>query len=235
MRELIAARGQATTFLASEGIALTPDARNLFLDFVAGDYVEALHRLKDQAQGNYASDEYQRQFPAFIGKKKTAEAKSPFKLFEKWISEAQPAVSTVNRWRAIFTALDAKFPDANSIAEPDAREWIKSLVTEGRSAKTVRDQWFSAINLIFKWAVEQKIITANPFTSIKVTVPRHKTQVREKAFTQEEAATILRAASAIKVERSLTAGAKRWAPWLQAYSGARGGEITQLRGKTCNR
>ena len=54
--------------------------------------------------------------------------------------------------------------------------------------------------------------------------------IREtKSFTEGEIETILSAALAIEV-RSKTDAAKRWCPWLAAYSGARMGELTQLRG-----
>jgi integrase len=42
---------------------------------------------------------------------------------------------------------------------------------------------------------------------------------------------ILKAALAIKDTNSPIKAACRWAPWLCAYSGARAGEITQLRGQ----
>ena len=47
--------------------------------------------------------------------------------------------------------------------------------------------------------------------------------------TDDEIKTILGAALAIKV-RSESDAARRWCPWLAAYSGARMGELTQLRG-----
>ena len=50
-----------------------------------------------------------------------------------------------------------------------------------------------------------------------------------KSFTDEEIKTILSAAQAVEV-RSKADAAKRWCPWLAAYSGARMGELTQLRG-----
>ena len=57
-----------------------------------------------------------------------------------------------------------------------------------------------------------------------------KVSTREtKAFTDDESNTILKAALAIE---PCTKGdaAKRWTPWLAAYSGARMGEKAQLRG-----
>src|SRR5262249_21736625 len=51
-----------------------------------------------------------------------------------------------------------------------------------------------------------------------------------KAFTAEEAATILKAALAHKNPVTVDERARRWVPWICAYTGARAGEITQLRG-----
>ena len=60
-------------------------------------------------------------------------------------------------------------------------------------------------------------------------VPK-KIKTREtKAFTNDEINTILSAALAVQ-PRSKGDAAKRWCPWLAAYSGARMGELTQLRG-----
>ena len=49
-------------------------------------------------------------------------------------------------------------------------------------------------------------------------------------FHPHEALTILTASSSISDVLSPDEAAKRWVPWLCAYTGARGGEITQLRG-----
>src|SRR5690606_2002345 len=56
-------------------------------------------------------------------------------------------------------------------------------------------------------------------------------QARSRGFTDEEAASILRAASNVTRggDREKTWLAKRWVPWLMAYTGARVGEVAQLR------
>lgn len=153
----------------------------------------------------------------------------PWELFEKWIVDTKPAASTVNRWRAIFLNLQNKF-GAKEITEDDAREWARGLVTNARSATTVSEIWLSAARTVYNWAVEEKHASGNPFAKVKVTVP-DKLVLRTKAFTPEEAETILRAASAIDPGANAFKGAQRWVPWLQAYSGARAGEICQLRGQ----
>src|SRR5215472_8835638 len=50
-----------------------------------------------------------------------------------------------------------------------------------------------------------------------------------KAFSTEEIRLILTSASAIKNTKRPAMAARRWVPWICAYSGARAGEITQLR------
>ena len=56
-------------------------------------------------------------------------------------------------------------------------------------------------------------------------------KLRSKGFTDEEASAILKATLRVGGERDFpeTRAAKRWVPWICAYSGARGGEIAQLR------
>src|SRR5262249_26261003 len=49
------------------------------------------------------------------------------------------------------------------------------------------------------------------------------------SFLPDEWRVILQAASAIKSTTKPDDAAKRWVPWLCAYTGARPGEITQLR------
>jgi hypothetical protein len=156
-------------------------------------------------------------------------AVSPLALFDAWAAERRPADATVARWRAVLVALAAAYPDANKIGEEEAPAWLHGLIECERSAATVRDIWRRAASVVFGWAKDQRRLAANPFASVKITVPRAAPQTRSKSFTPEETATILGAAL------QATSPAKRWAPWLQAYSGARGGELTQSAGRMSGR
>ncbi len=138
----------------------------------------------------------------------------------------------MNRWRAVFKNLQAMFPQtsAGALTEADARAWKDTLVTPKRSAVTVDAVWLSSANIVFSWALKQKHIRANPFAGVKIDVPKVSVLRETKAFKPEEAQVILRASTAITNLRDAFPRAKRWAMWLCAYSGARSGEITQLRG-----
>jgi integrase len=112
----------------------------------------------------------------------------------------------------------------------EADLWARGLVTRERSAATVKRTWLNAAKTVFRWALDHKVVGRNPFAEIKVTVPKRK-QLREtRAFHTDEASTILTASAAITDARTAHEACKRWVPWLCAYTGARPGEMTQLRG-----
>jgi integrase len=128
--------------------------------------------------------------------------------------------------------LKVRFPGraASAITQEEASEWARGLVTPERSPRTVADVWIVAARTVFAWGVTHKLLRANAFAEVVVAVPK-KPKLREtKAFTPEEARTVLKAALAIETTNTTTRAALRWVPWLCAYSGARVGEITQLRG-----
>jgi integrase len=81
----------------------------------------------------------------------------------------------------------------------------------------------------FGWGCH-KHISKNPFADVYVDVPRKIRRRETKAFRPEEAALILRAALAYTDPKTMQERARRWVPWSCAYSGARAGVITQMRG-----
>ena len=105
------------------------------------------------------------------------------------------------------------------------------LGTPKRRAVTVDAVWLPAAKTVFAWGVSQKHVRTNPFAAIKIDVPKAIVLREEgKAFKPEEAQVILRASTAITNAKEAFPRAKRWVMWVCAYSGARSGEIAQLRG-----
>jgi integrase len=158
----------------------------------------------------------------------------PWSLFKEWVAAVQPAAATTGRWRAVFEALQKKF-GSHRITADDAQAWLDGLIdpdgTRGqrRSAYTVDATWRSAARCVYGWALGKKKVDRNPFAACKIDVPRKKV-TRGKAFTATEVSTILRAATASDAS-TVFGAAKRFAPYIAAYSGARMGEVTQLRGQ----
>ena len=99
-----------------------------------------------------------------------------------------------------------------------------------RNPRTVRDTYLAAIKAVFRWAKGNAKIAINPTADLQIRVPKRR-RTREAGFTDEEAILILRATlepppKKLSPERVF---ARRWIPWLCAYSGARVREIAQLR------
>jgi integrase len=116
------------------------------------------------------------------------------------------------------------------------RDHLLKTATDSRtgerlSPKTVKDGYVAAARAVFSWACEQLKMPANPAEKIKVTV-LDKPELRDKGFTDQEARTILSAALAppSRLMSPEHAAARRWVPWICAYTGARVNEITQLPG-----
>jgi integrase len=233
VRPEVAEMALAATFLASEGLALTADASILFVDAVSQRLFMAYWVLAQRARGDYSRDTYPDTFPAYVDQRRgLSSGMSCWDLFGAYVEATKPKAGTVNRWRAVFNNLQATFPasSAGTLTEADARAWKDTLVTPKRSAVTVDAVWLSSARIVFAWAMKHKHIRANPFDGVEIDVPKVSVLRETKAFKPEEVQVILRAASAITNVREAFPRAKRWVMWLCAYSGARSGEITQLRG-----
>jgi integrase len=229
VRPIIADEAKSQQFLAAKRLILDSASRTMFLDFLTRDFFAALALLGRRARGDYGSDKWAEQFPR---QEATADPNlTPWVLFERWIAKAKPANSTVDRWRAVFLRLQGDFPNANAatLLPEQMQQWANGLIDANRTARTVADVWVRAARTVFAWGIDEKLITRNPFVGWRVKVPK-KIRIREtKAFTDDEIKAILGAALTVKVHNKGDA-AKRWCPWLAAYSGARMGELTQLRG-----
>jgi hypothetical protein len=129
----IADWAETSQFFFSKGLKLDDTSRGMFLEFVVSDYLAVLRLLARRRQGDYGPDEWVKQFP-----KAEDASTSPLALFERWIAEAKPAASTVDRWRVVFNRLENDKPT-------DMQVWADSLISADRSAFTVRNSWISAV------------------------------------------------------------------------------------------
>jgi integrase len=157
-------------------------------------------------------------------------------IFEAYRLELQKAGKGRNasrKWAPIITNL-TKFlghDRAARVTRADAIKWKDHLLTNF-SPKTARDHYLAMVRSAFTWAVNNGDVASNPFSGIKLIVPRARL-ARERGYTDVEAVAVLQAALAYKSatakEAPETAAAKRWTPLLAAYTGARIVELTQLR------
>jgi integrase len=109
----------------------------------------------------------------------------------------------------------------------------KAVRQDAVTAKTWKDADLPPLKAIFGWAVKNRKLPFNPAASVSgEKVKRNRS--RPPDFSEDEASAISAAALAYQAsekESPKTAAAKRWVPILLCYTGARLGEITQLRKK----
>lgn len=159
-------------------------------------------------------------------------------LFDDYALAAGLKPGTAKEWRAVIVKLTEFLgnDDATRLTEDDLRQWrnllLGTLPGQGRvrDPKTVRGTYLAAVKATLTWAVEQGVLSSNPALAVKVRVTK-KPKLRDRDFTPDEARRIL-AATLVPVSANFApehALARRWIPWLCAYTGARVNEMSQLR------
>jgi integrase len=233
VRPRIAELARVASFLAAEGVSLLPEAHALFVDAVSDNLYLALEVLARRAIGDHSPDETPLSFPAYTGRSQADDGMDPLQLWEAFVSSVDLAPTTVSRWRAVFVKLKDDFPGTSigALTPDQAGAWITGLVNDTRKADTVSSVWIPAARRVFGWAERNKRIAVNPFTEARVEKSKRVARREGQWFTDDEIAVILVACSRYTQPKTATQRARRWVMWLCAYSGARAGEITQLRGR----
>lgn len=123
-----------------------------------------------------------------------------------------------------------KHDTASRVTTEDVIRFKDYRVQSGVSPKTVKDSDLAGLKTVFGWAVTNRRMALNPAEGITIKVGKPR-KLRSKGFYETEASDILRHALTSKPGREALklAAAKRWVPWLCAFTGGRVGEMLQLR------
>lgn len=232
--------------LLSKGFGkLNADSRLITLEALWKAMRDAFASRKRNAEGDYSPDPTANRFPGWTAEKDAvpfAPRVSLTKLVSSWWEEAEATGSKISTYEAynIAMALFVEFlahDDASRVAKQDVINFkdhrlksINSRTKQRISAKTVKDRDLSGLKSIFGWAVANGKLKANPAEGVTLKVGK-KAKLRTSGFTDDEAIAILQKASTHTRgnEKPKMFVAKKWVPWLCAYSGARVGEMIQLR------
>ncbi|GJE55812.1 DUF6538 domain-containing protein [Methylobacterium thuringiense] len=172
---------------------------------------------------------------------KPANAIGLIELVEAWWREAEQtgkSDSTRESYMNTFRQFSAFLghDEASRVTVDDVRRFkdhrLASRKSNGQllSPTTVKNSDLAGLKAVFGWGVANGRLVENP--AVSVTVAKvSKAKLREREFTTDEARTLLRAAAELKPGRALpqTFAAKHWVPWVLAFTGARVGEIAQMR------
>ena len=215
----------------------TPQWRELAMALCASTY-EFMALQHERNAGNFDSSPAH---PLLQAQEPTGDPLPIGDVFDAYIRELKAAGKGVEMERAGRPVLDRlkaflghdnarRLTKADLLAYKD--EALKTL-----SARTVKHTHLAILAAALQHAVDNGRLDVNPARGIKVRIaPKPKN--RPQGFTDKEAFKILAAARDYQPkhydnprhhEAAETVAAKRWAPWLSTFTGARIGEICQLR------
>ncbi len=208
---------------------------------VAVGELEALGRVSERDEGDFTGKPLH---PMIVNAQAQVDAPAPVSIKRLWADYVQSrkllgymADDGRRQILAVESLLDyLRHDDAAKVTKKDMTAWLDLAVTQ-RSPATVSKVYLPTIRSLFRWAHGKDKIASDPTTGLRVVMPK-KIQTREKGYTTPEAVKVLKACLAYQpktgpkgsvLEGPKTTAAKRWAPLLCAFTGARVAEITQLR------
>jgi integrase len=184
--------------------------------------VRLVGTLRQRAQGDYTPDPLIQRLPKWdVTKQESVKNRLPLnELVDAWAVERKPAQRTRYEWERAVSRLASHVGHTNptNLVPADIVSWKDALLASGKSPKTVKNH-LAAVRALFGWAVRNHRMAVNPGTGIDVAA-KEKGGNRRLPYSEEDAALLLRLARAEK-------GAKRWLPWLLAFTGARLEEVCQ--------
>ncbi len=199
--------------------AAVVQGREQVLRFAKGDY-----------RGDPEADRFPNLEPKIADHDKPANYYDLKAIYERFANEAKHAMATRKKWSAAIAAVAAEVPDIRNLDELWCVQWKDRLVARGLSPRSIQFGYLAALKSTCAWAVRNQRIDRNPVAGIGVKVGKAKRE-RGKGFTDEEAKFVLGLTLRPTSDRLSKEhkAARRWVPWLCCYTGARVGEIAQLR------
>jgi integrase len=204
---------------------------------VANAGVQAKETLARNAHGDYSEDPREQRYPKWEQVEPKLQIRTRMlSIDEHFDGFAKESLAPASRkkYRSCLRDL-ARFLKTENLNEATPErlvEWKADLVTRNLDGRSIRDGYLAAARSFFKWAVGNKKAAQNPMDGIGMKVPK-KAKSRKPAFTDEEARLILSETLRPDHHRASKewSAARRWIPWICAYTGARVNELTQLRGQ----
>ncbi|MCZ8036257.1 MAG: tyrosine-type recombinase/integrase [Novosphingobium sp.] len=245
----------ADELLATKALIIDTDSRARLLEAIARVKREVALVLERRAGGDYAPDPGAAKFPAWQApatastapKAKQAATAGGGKtsltgILADWWKEAQATGRKLSTYESYSHTVDGVVAflghdDATRVTPEDVVGFkdhrlasVSPRTGKPISPKTVKDSDLAALKTLFGWAVANKRLPGNPTEGITIKLGKRR-RTRPPHFTDEEAKALLVAADAHQQgrENPKTFAAKRWVPWLCAYTGSRVGEMVQLR------
>lgn len=215
------------------------DWRRLAIALCASEY-EALERVTERDEGDFTGTPGH-PILQLLNEPEQAAPVGLLDLWELYVAKRQKEGSMQDGGRrqvlAVKSLIDfTRTSNANGLTKKDIHAWHDHLLTK-LSVKTIAKVYLPTIRSLFSWAVKRELMTSNPAEDVRQVAPKTM-RSREAGYTDPEALAQLIAALNYRpklssqgnaLENIRVTAAKRWVPLLCAFTGARIGELTQLR------
>ncbi len=219
-------------FLASHGAKLKPgtgEFRRVAIRFMR-EWRSALDIMKARQEGDVVETPAVPDGPARV---------TVLELFDKFETAKRGRLAdiTLRGYRRKLSAFAAFVgeKDIRSLTDDDVYGWARHREEVDRiKPHIIQKNDVAAVSSVFSWAASKlggQLVPANIAADVDLQAPPPVID-REPAFDHSEVRRILaaaRRAAADDETHETRRNARRWVPWLCAYSGARVTEITQLR------
>lgn len=228
--------------LAAKNLAVDSDTRRRLQFAVHRALKQAATLYCRQMDGDWRPDPDAERFPGFkdpaapVGPAtKAAKSDAGLDVDDFWtMTSVGYSAGTLKRWRPILDRLvaSAGIRDMVSITPSHVEAWRDHTLAGGSvSPRSFKRNDLAAIKTLFGVAVTLKELAKNPASEVTVGQARKAAARSMRGFHDEEAEKILQASLAPAPKRvsAHLAAARRWVPWICAYTGARVNEITQTR------
>lgn len=218
--------------LAARGLIVEPRVRRHLVEVVAQRAAKHACRVGiKRAEGDLRPDPDETLYPKWPDPETTT-LSGLCASWKRARAKAKPET------HASFKACVDKFiafighDEVAKVSADDLRSWLSQLREQDElSDVRIRDGYFAAIKTVFNSARKRGLIEVNPCDTVHPEgepLPR----TREKDLRDGEIYAILRASLQPQPDVCEdVANARRWVPWLLAYTGARVAEITRLESK----
>lgn len=224
------------SLLAERGLRLDERSADQLLQEMLALYLDFLRLMQRRVAGDFGPDPVLNTLPnPEVSPRQQSQGKAAaplLGLFEEFAATGAATPHTVAKWRSAIASFVQHLghDDASKVTRADAHAWFDSLLARGLAVRTVRGTHRAALARLFKIAFDRGRLAANPIVGLEVVGPK-AVQTKRKEINDSEAELILKAALGPhpKGLSSTHALARRWVPWICAYTGARVNEITQLR------
>ncbi len=217
--------------LARHGLIIDALSRLRLLVQVEAASTDAARTLKRNAEGDYRPDPVAERFPKVVAKaaKKASAGTEVGVTWEQfvglWAKHHQMGGGSPDTRRE-FTAFFKRFAAfvkkaPGEVTHDDVAAWRTKRLNDGIAPITVAEKDLTQLRSLYRLAVEERMLSANPAREVRVR--RMRKAARMRGFTDDQAAAILEAAT--REDKPY----RRWVPWLLALTGSRAAAAMNLR------